>query len=912
MMESSSRILLLIYKKQLFVLKSFNLLNILLSISKDAKDTKFREIFVIERIKKILNQTERNSIGNRLKEVSISQILDFLDIALYDLDITEKDKRQLSQFLSKIMYIIFSSYEDINLLFTKIKKLNKEYYDRDSSSIEDNEYDILKHSFFSEYREKIRWLFLQIELLEKYDIYKSTEFTLLEIKVFLKDIINKTQKQHHINKNAADDHLISQNVTQEDIKSPFNLVIFDIFNCDLDVINDSLSTLMWKNKYVEKNNIKASEGKNLCLLGLYLKERLKINIPENKNLLDIIKAFFLHQMLDILKRNYELDRRSLVGYKANNKFTKVMHKTPMLSLNNLRHEEDITLFTKSIQRFLNSKEQVELCCELKIDGVSFNAYYKNGFLEYVTTRGDGTVGEDITDNVIHMQSFPKEIAYNEECEIRGEFYMLTSEALALGFKNPRNAVSGSLRQLDSKVVATRDIQYFAYQAYFPKGNNITTQENVLYFLEYNGFNVNKKRLISSDINLIENFYADILQKRQQIKYEIDGLVYKVNSCELQNRLGNRSDSPRWAIAHKFPTHIAKTKIIDIEYSIGRTGIITPVALLEPVAINGVTLSKASLYNHQEIIRLNLKQGDTVILERSGDVIPKIKRVVIEERANNAIPFVEIKTCPACGSSISEDDILVARRCSNASKCPAVTIEKIKHFVSKDALNIRGLGDAQIKVLFNEGIIENINDIFLLKDKEDILCNLNGWGKKTFENIIQSIENAKKISLTKFIYSIGIDYIGINTAKILSKEFVSYENWRQKMLCIEETKSRIISLDGVGTAVVESLASFFNNNNNLILLENLSKFLDIQNHEKNDNKLLSGKIIVFSGKMSIIGREEAKTQAEKLGAKISSSVSKNTSFVVVGEKAGTKYKKALQLKIEVKNESEWLELISKQI
>ncbi|MCC8461708.1 MAG: NAD-dependent DNA ligase LigA [Rickettsia endosymbiont of Ecitomorpha arachnoides] len=617
-----------------------------------------------------------------------------------------------------------------------------------------------------------------------------------------------------------------------------------------------------------------------------------------------------------------------VGAKIANKFAKVTHQAPMLSLSNAFDEQDVRDFVDRIKNFLRLDEFAPIFCEPKIDGLSFSAIYKNGLLITGATRGDGYVGEDITANIKTIKNFPHKIDNAPEfLEVRGEIYIEKQDFLNLNeeqeeqgrdkFANPRNAAAGSLRQLDASITAQRPLKYFIYSGGVTEQNLTSSQEQLLIKLKEFGFNVNEISKLTNSEEEIFAFYEYLKINRENLPYEIDGVVYKLNDFALQNRMGFIARSPRFATAHKFPAIIGQTKLLSITVQVGRTGTLTPVAELEPIEIGGVTVSRATLHNFQEIMRKDVRIGDYVFLQRAGDVIPKITGVDFDKRPNDTVPFDTPLFCPSCNSKLHyvPEDIII--RCDNGLNCPAQNYERIRHFVSKNAMDIEGLGRKQVEFLIDKGLISNPLDIFFLKEKNDSslakLENMDGWGKKSVENLFKNIEKSKNVSLPRFIYALGIRHIGEQNAKLLAREFSSYANFIAQMELLSKNDpdiyQKLNDLEGIGDKILVDIIDFFDIKENTQLIKKLDEVLNIEDYkETREQSSLTGKIIVLTGSLPTISRAEAKATAEKLGAKVAASVSSNTDLVVAGTDAGSKLKKAKELNIKIIDEEEWLTIL----
>ncbi|KYH12552.1 NAD-dependent DNA ligase LigA [Neorickettsia sp. 179522] len=616
-----------------------------------------------------------------------------------------------------------------------------------------------------------------------------------------------------------------------------------------------------------------------------------------------------NRYLKLLDANPGLGFPVVVGHPPSEKFQKVEHLSPMLSLRNIFSEKELIEYIERTKRFLNLKDDLEFLCEPKIDGVSFSARYVNGKLCSCATRGDGKVGENVLDNMKVISGFPIEIEdVPDLLEVRGEVFLDHDAFRTLeGFSNPRNAAAGSLRQLNPEITKERNLQYFAYSA--SKIDGIEHQEDVLHFLSERGFMTNPLRLSSSKVPEIIGFYDSVYRRRSQIKYDIDGLVYKVNSLKLHTRLGTLSDAPRWAIAHKFPSHRGKTILEKIKLSVGRTGIITPVAHLKPITIGGVVISRASLYNEDELKRKDIREGDLVTIERAGDVIPKVLEVDTSYRTNQK-KFTFPDKCPSCSSTLIRKNNEAVIRCNNRKKCSEQLIQQIKHLVSAQAFDIDGIGTSHIAFFIEKEFISEPADIFRLDKHRDEIKKYDGWGEKSVENILKNIENSRKISLEKFIFSLGIKNIGEKTAYALAQQFKSFANWFDKMSTLKDdvqTTNEIRNLDGMGSCVCDSLVDFFSDPDNCDMMKSLSDHVMISDHSVSMGGLLSGKKFVFTGTLLSISREEAKEIVKKAGGIVVNSISKQVDYVVAGEKAGSKLAKANELGITIIEEKTFMEL-----
>lgn len=640
-----------------------------------------------------------------------------------------------------------------------------------------------------------------------------------------------------------------------------------------------------------------------------------------------------NRLIELESRYPTLKKNSptqLVGATPAEGFTKVRHARPMLSLSNAFSREDITDFLARVRRFLNmtAHAPVELVGEPKIDGLSLSLRYENRALVTAATRGDGTEGEDVTANVAHIADIPKtlpEDAPHDVVEIRGEVYMSRSDFQKLNetqaetggktFANPRNAAAGSLRQLDPSISAKRPLRFFAYSFGELSESLATTHWKFIERIKGWGFVTNPFTRMLHDADEIMAFYEELGNQRAELDYDIDGIVYKVNDFELQLRLGFVSRSPRWAIAHKFPAEKAKTRVNAIEVQVGRTGALTPVARLEPVTVGGVVVSNATLHNRDEIERLGVRVGDLVVVQRAGDVIPQVVEVVLEERPENSVEYSFPETCPKCGSHAMREEGEAVTRCTGGLICPAQAVERLKHFVSRNAFDIEGMGGKHIEAFFELGWLKSPGDIFRLeRDHGEELTKLEGWGPKSAENLFASIRQRETIGLDRFIYALGIRQIGQATAKLLARHYGSVAAWRTAMDEAQHPDSDalrdLINIDQIGPGVAHDLLEFAAEDHNRDVLDDLQNLLTIEDVEAPvaTDSPVNGKTVVFTGKLELFSRNEAKARAESLGAKVAGSVSAKTDYVVAGPGAGSKLKKAEELGVTVLDEQGWLDLI----
>jgi DNA ligase (NAD+) len=612
-------------------------------------------------------------------------------------------------------------------------------------------------------------------------------------------------------------------------------------------------------------------------------------------------------------------------------FTKVHHARPMLSLGNVFDADELRDFAARVKKFLSLDEDqsVDIVAEPKIDGLSVSLRYERGRFALGATRGDGATGEDITENLRTLNDIPEAVTGAPDVlEIRGEVYMTKDDFEALNqrqkaagekdFANPRNAAAGSLRLLNPSIIAGRPLRFFAYAWGEVSEAVAGTQWEFLDRLLEWGLPANPLASLCQDVGQCLAYYRDIEGKRAKLPYDIDGIVYKVNRIDWQQRLGHVSRAPRWAIAHKFPAEKARTLINDIQIQVGRTGKMTPVAELEPVAVGGVVVSRATLHNEDEIARKDIREGDTVIIQRAGDVIPQVVSVVDDGKYANRPKYEFPKTCPDCGSLAVREEGEVARRCSGGLVCPAQVVERIKHFVSRDAFDIEGLGGKHIEAFLKDGLIETPADIFILNEKADVIRGREGWGEKSVENLLNAIEEKRIISLDRFIHAIGIRQVGRATGRLLAKHYGTLDNWLGAMDAALDPDSEpyadLVNIDGVGPLVAAALAAFFAEvHNKKVVYTLVNRMEKIENFAIPETTAspFAGKTVVFTGRLETMGRGEAKAKAEALGAKVAGSVSAKTDYLIVGSDAGAKAKKAADLGIAVVGEREWLELIGQR-
>ena len=629
-----------------------------------------------------------------------------------------------------------------------------------------------------------------------------------------------------------------------------------------------------------------------------------------------------------------------VGVTPESGFGKIQHSVPMLSLGNAFNVQDLEDFDNRIRRFLSldEAETISYTSEPKIDGLSASLRYEKGIFVNGATRGDGQVGEDITENLKTLKDIPLTLPAGvpDIVEIRGEVYIAHEDFEILNrqqtekgrkpFANPRNAAAGSLRQLDAKITADRPLKFFAYTWGEMSDMPSDTQSGMITCFDKWGFSVNSDFKVLKDVAALNDHWRDIEERRSLLGYDIDGMVYKIDRLDWQSRLGFASRAPRWAIAHKFPAEKAITKLLDIDIQVGRTGALTPVAKLKKVTVGGVEVSNATLHNAHEIKRLDVRLNDFVVVQRAGDVIPQIVEVLIEKREGEPQEYQFPDNCPACGAQAfheirADGEQDAVKRCSGGLSCPAQAKERLKHFVSRSALDIDGLGDKQIDEFWAYDLLRTPVDIFNLHQKADKAPDIwlytsgknKGQLKDSLTKLFMAIEKAKKPDLDRFLFALGIRHVGETTARLLARRYKTLEGFRDAILYMceghEASKEELASIDGVGNTMVESLLTFFSEPHNLDIINGLINVgvAPVSLPEAENNTPISGKIVVFTGTLTRMTRAEAKARAEMMGAKVSGFVSEKTDILVAGESAGSKLKKAEELGVEILTEDEWLEI-----
>lgn len=599
-----------------------------------------------------------------------------------------------------------------------------------------------------------------------------------------------------------------------------------------------------------------------------------------------------------------------VGGEPLDAFEKVEHAVPMLSLSNAFNEQDLRDFDRRVRERIGSN--VAYVCELKIDGLAVALTYENGEFVQGATRGDGAIGEDITNNLKTIRSIPLTLKKRVNLEVRGEVFMPKRSFLQLNemrekqgeplFANPRNAAAGSLRQLDPKIAASRNLDIFVYGIGVMEGIEVDSHSESLEVLRTLGFKVNPEWKRCNSIDEVIQFLEGWFEKRPTLPYEIDGIVIKVDSLYQQEQLGATAKSPRWAIAYKFPAEEVATKLIDIELSVGRTGVVTPTAILEPVTVAGTTVRRASLHNEDLIKEKDIRIGDTVIVHKAGDIIPEVTQVIFDRRTGEEKPFHMPAHCPACGSDLVRLDDEVALRCLNP-KCPAQIVEGIIHFASRDAMNIEGLGEKVVKQLYDEGLIKDVADLYKLKKEE--LVQLERMGEKSSDNLLRAIERSKENSLERLLFGLGIRFVGAKAAKTLAETCLTLDNLMTK------TREELQQIDEIGEKMADSIVRYFEKEEVQELIAELRE-LGVnmaykgvkRDKSEHIDSIFAGKTVVLTGKLASFTRSEAKAEIEARGGKVTGSVSKNTDIVIAGEDAGSKLEKAQQLGVKIMDEEEF--------
>ena len=601
-----------------------------------------------------------------------------------------------------------------------------------------------------------------------------------------------------------------------------------------------------------------------------------------------------------------------MGGKVIDEFKKVTHEVPMMSLGDIFNEDEVREFDKRIKKTIKNPTYV---CELKIDGLSVSLLYKNGKLVRGATRGNGVIGEDITHNVETIKNIPLSIDFKDDLEVRGEIYMPKKSFLKLNeereknnenlFANPRNAAAGSVRQLDSSIAAKRNLSTFIYHLPNPDNYGIDYHHKTLEFMKNLGFTVNPNIKVANDIDEVIKYIDKWQEERPNLPYEIDGIVIKVDNLKDQEKLGYTARTPKWAIAYKFPAEEVLTKLVDIEFCVGRTGKITPRADLNPVHLAGSVIRSVTLHNQDYINEKGIMINDIVAIHKAGDVIPEVVKVIKERRTGNEIPFKMIDNCPICGTKLIKKDNEVAYYCPNL-KCDARKIEGLIHYASRNTMNIEGFGEQIVEDFYNRGYLKRIPDFYTLYEHKQELMELEGFGEKSINNLLESIEKSKNNSLEQLLFALGIKHVGKKVAKIIASHYKNIDN------IINATVEDIQAIDDIGIIIAESIKEYFNDKDNI---DTINKLKDIgmnmtyvgEEIEQDEN--FQDKTFVLTGTLSVLTRNEATNEIEKRGGKATSSVTKKTNYVIVGENPGSKYDKAKELNINILTEEEFLKLIN---
>ena len=624
----------------------------------------------------------------------------------------------------------------------------------------------------------------------------------------------------------------------------------------------------------------------------------------------------LEKKYSFLKSNFSPSKA--VGFKPSKNFFKFKHREQMLSLSNAFKKEDLINFEKKILNFLNEKVYLEYSVEPKIDGISASLTYKNGVLSYGVSRGDGKEGEIITENLKTIKDIPHKVEdsnFPKDIEIRGEVFINKNdfEKIKDTFANPRNAASGSLRQKNPEQTRKIPLNFIAYTFGYFEDNKFKLQSDFLKHLKTWGFKTSGHNKIAKNIRELVSFHKKYEEERFQFEYDVDGLVYKVNNLQLQKRLGFTSNAPRWAIAHKFSADYSYSEILNIDIQLGRTGALTPVAKIKPINIGGVIVSNATLHNEDEILRKDIRIGDTVKIERAGDVIPHVIEVDFKKRKDSSKKFIFPKKCPSCGSKTEKEFNKITkkydavRRCSREGfKCEKIAIEKIKHFISKEALNIDGLGKKVVEKFWDLKLINSPEDIFKLDYNK--ISNLDGWGELSVSNLKYSIEKAKEVTLDRFIFSIGIRHIGIENAKLIADHTKTIQNFLD--MINKKNINDLLNIDGIGETQIQSIENFIKNSENINVINKLNKVLYIKKLEINQKGKLKGKTFMFTGKLIDMSRAEAKSLVENNSGNIVSTVNKKLNFLVLGEKpTNKKIELAKKIGVKILKQQDWAKLLN---
>ncbi len=661
------------------------------------------------------------------------------------------------------------------------------------------------------------------------------------------------------------------------------------------------------------NNIKKRIDE---LIKIIKKANEEYYLEDNPSLTDQEYDRYIGELISLEDRYPEYKKEDSptinVGAKVQDKFKKVTHNLPMLSLGNVFNHDEVRAFDERIK----NEDSPEYVCELKIDGLAISLTYENGVLVRGATRGDGIIGEDITKNIQTIKSIPLVLNKEIDIEVRGEVYLSKASLKKINedrekkgepiFQNCRNAAAGSVRNLDPNITKERDLDCLIYHLPNPLDYGINTHYESLKFMKDLGFTTNyETNKLAHNINEVLDYIKEWTEKRNILPYDIDGIVIKVNDIKMQNKLGFTAKVPKWATAYKFPAEEVITRLIDIIFTVGRTGKITPNAILEPVRVAGTTISKATLHNEDNVVCKDIRVGDHIIIRKAGDVIPEVVRPLKERRTGEEKNFIMTDTCPICNSEIIRKDGEADYYCPN-NLCPARKIENIIHFASREAMNIDGLGESIIEELYNEGFITSIIDLYNINNYKDELINLNGYGIKKIDNLKTAIDKSKDNSLEKLLFGLGIRNVGAKTAKILARHYKTLDN------LMNTTEEELTNINDIGSIIAKSIKDYFNNEENIIIINKLkelkvnTKYINNSNLEEKDE--FKGKTFVLTGTLVNITRDKATEIIENLGGRVSSSVSSKTSCVIVGDNPGSKYDKARSLNIPIWQEEEFIDKI----
>ena len=642
-------------------------------------------------------------------------------------------------------------------------------------------------------------------------------------------------------------------------------------------------------------------------------------VLENPTISDYEFDKLMRELIDLEAKYpecYDSNSPSLrVGGEVVDTFNKITHKRMMLSLANAFNDDELRDFDRKIKEVLDVNEEIEYMCELKIDGLAMSLEYVDGKLNYGATRGNGTEGEEVTHNIKTIKSIPLNIEEKKTMEVRGEVYMPKKSFDKLNeqrkknnesmFANPRNAASGSIRQMDSKIAASRGLDMFVYTYVDCEEFGIYKQSDAFVALEKLGFKTNPERRVCNGINEVIEYVAEHTLKRNDLPYEIDGIVIKVNDIKLHDIIGYTMKTPKWAIAYKFPAQEVKTKLHDIIFTVGRTGKITPNAVLEPTLVAGSIVSRATLHNEDFVLSKDIRIGDNVLIRKAGDVIPEVVKSVVEDRTGEEIAFVMASVCPICGGKVERRGEEAAHYCVDEN-CPAKKIEGIIHFCSKAAMDIEGLGEKVVEELYNYGFIKKVNDIYHLKNYKEEIIKLEGYGNKSVDNMLSAIEKSKENSLERLLFALGIEEVGAKTSKILAKRFMDLEN------LIKASKEELLAIKDIGDVTARSLYEYFKNEENIKLINELKSFglntTYLNNNQNYKETAFKNKNVLVTGTLNSYKRNEVKELLDNLGANVVSSVSKNLDYLIVGSDPGSKLEKAQKLGITILDEEQFLDLL----